>query len=166
MEIRYTAMYEQFSEVISNCTFSKYLFELLMHRMAVRSAAANSLTWSPLLNKLWEKIIQQIFNFITGQTKFYAWNLKHTPILRDLGDGSATVIPVLIESCHELSLTPCSQNPDDFFMIKRLILGSVLENISLWFRQSCINFRTVVSKHTHQGNQKLQGKGKKRLIGL
>lgn len=47
-----------------------------------------------------------------------------------LADRTAMVISVFVECCHELCLAPCTQDPNNFFMIESLVFDSFLKNIS------------------------------------
>lgn len=56
----------------------------------------------------------------------------------NLSDGSAMLISVAVKRCDELSLAPCSEDPDNFFIIRFFVFDSMVKNISFSFCLSLI----------------------------
>lgn len=56
----------------------------------------------------------------------------------NLSDGSAMLISIAVKRCDELSLAPCSEDPDNFFIIRFFVFDSMVKNISFSFCLSLI----------------------------
>lgn len=56
-----------------------------------------------------------------------------------LGYGSTMSLSISVESCNQLSFTPCSQDPDSFLLASFLLFHNLMKNISFTLCQSCIH---------------------------
>lgn len=66
-------------------------------------------------------------------------------------------VSVTIECCIELCLAPCTQNPNQFIMVKSLSIYIIMKKTSFRNRHIFVNVVAIISVGAYKSDQNLRG---------